>query len=89
MNILLIIGTHLPPKPINSNPQLLASTSCGDNLTAPNHLSPSTSHNTNEKAKIPKDIENSINNDNKHYHERHLIVGTETGKMPASTLQPV
>ena len=57
--------------------------------TALNHLSPSKSHNTNEKAKMPKDIENSISNDNKYYHEHHSIVGTETGTTPASTLQPV
>mmetsp|Transcript_57086 Transcript_57086/g.68262 ORF Transcript_57086/g.68262 Transcript_57086/m.68262 type:complete len:113 (+) Transcript_57086:65-403(+) len=89
MNSLLVKGTLLPPKPINSNPQLFASTSCSDNLTAQNHLSHITSHNTKEKTRIPQDTENSINNDNKQYHKRKSIVGTEIGTTPAWTLHPV
>mmetsp|Transcript_63896 Transcript_63896/g.75635 ORF Transcript_63896/g.75635 Transcript_63896/m.75635 type:complete len:108 (-) Transcript_63896:4-327(-) len=89
MNSLLVKGTLLSPNPINSKPQLLASTSCDDNLTAQNHLSHITSHNTNKKAIMPQDTENSINNDNKQYHERKTIVGTETGTTPAWTLHPV
>mmetsp|Transcript_60112 Transcript_60112/g.71497 ORF Transcript_60112/g.71497 Transcript_60112/m.71497 type:complete len:118 (+) Transcript_60112:166-519(+) len=51
-----------------------------------NQLSPAKSHNTNEKAKMPKDIENSISNDNKYYHKRHSIAGTEMGTTPVLTL---